>query len=124
MSQSMKPETVAKKLGIHLPATPEEFRAGMITREQLNALQADPPQWLVDLRLNGPYPRPEVARKLGISNSGLARAGVSDSMTAQEIKDLLAEMPAWLEAERATQAAVRAENARLKARDGAGSRRK
>lgn len=115
MSQSMKPATAAQKLGIHLPATPEEFRAGLITREQFNALQADPPQWLVQLRLNGPHPRPVVARKLGISNSGLARAGVSDAMTTAEIKALLDEMPPWLEAERSTQAAVRAENARLKA---------
>jgi len=115
MSQNMLPATAAQKLGIHLPATPEEFRAGVITREQFNALQADPPQWLVDLRVNGPHPRPVVARKLGISNSGLARAGVSDSMATAEIKALLDEMPPWLEAERAKQAAVRAENARLKA---------
>jgi len=113
----MKPETVAKKLGVYLPATPEEFRAASFSREQLNDLQANPPQWLVDLRANGPHPRPEVARKLGISNSGLARAGVSDSMTTDEIKALLTDMPAWLEAERAKQAEVRAENARLKARD-------
>ncbi len=36
--QAMKPATAAKKLGIYLPATPEEFRAGGITREEL----ADP----------------------------------------------------------------------------------
>ena len=113
MSQNMLPATAAQKLGVYLPATPEEFRAGPITREQLNAMIAAPPQWLVDLRRNGPHPRPVVARKLGISNSGLARAGVSDSMTTDEIKALLEQMPPWLEAERATQAAVRAENARL-----------
>jgi len=55
-----------------------------------------------------------VARKLGISNSGLVRAGVSDSMTTAEIRELLDEMPPWLEAEREKQAAVRAENARRK----------
>ena len=116
MSQSMKPEVAAKKLGVYLPATPEDFRSGMVTREQLNALQADPPQWLIDLRANGPHPRSVVAGKLGISNSGLARAGVSDSMTTEEIKALLAEMPEWLETERAKQAEVRQEKIRLQER--------
>jgi len=113
----MKPETAAKKLGVYLPATPEAFRAGPVTREQFNELQTNPPEWLVQLRLNGPHPRPETARKLGVSNSALARAGVSDSMTTGEIRALLAEMPPWLEAERATQAEVRKENARIKARN-------
>ena len=117
MSQSMKPEVAAKKLGVYLPATPEEFRSGPISRERLNELQADPPAWLVELRAEGPHPRSVVAGKLGISNSGLARAGVSDSMTTEEIKALLAEMPPWLEAERATQAAVRQEKLRLQNRD-------
>lgn len=116
MSQSMKPEVAAKKLGVYLPATPEEFRAGPITRAELTELQKTPPQWLVDLRANGPHPRSVVAGKLGISNSGLARAGVSDSMTTAEIKALLAQMPAWLEAERETQAGVRAEKIRLQER--------
>lgn len=117
MSQSMKPEVAAKKLGVYLPATPEEFRAGLVSREQLNALQADPPPWLVDLRANGPHPRSVVAGKLGISNSGLARAGVSDSMTTDEIKALLTEMPTWLEVERAKQAEVRQEKIRLQERN-------
>ena len=69
-SQCMKPVTAAKKLGIHLPAAPAEFREGTVTREELNALLSDPPEWLVELRHNGPYPRAEVARKLGVSNSG------------------------------------------------------
>lgn len=117
MSQSMKPEVAAKKLGIYLPATPEEFRSGPVTRDELAALQADPPEWLVELRAKGPHPRSVVAGRLGISNSGLARAGVSDAMTTEEIKALLAEMPPWLEAERATQAAVRQEKIRLQERD-------
>lgn len=113
-AQTMKAATAAKKLGIHLPATPPEFRESTLTRAELNSLQSDPPPWLVELRLNGPHPRPEVARKLGVSNSGLARAGVPDSMTTAEIKALLKEMPEWLLTERETQAAVRAENARRK----------
>lgn len=112
MSQSMKPEVAAKKLGVYLPATPDEFRASHVSRAELTELQNNPPQWLVDLRANGPHPRSVVAGKLGISNSGLARAGVSDSMTTAEIKALLEEMPAWLEKERETQAGVRAEKAR------------
>ncbi len=114
-SQSMKPVTAAKKLGIHLPAAPEEFREGVVTREELNALIAEPPAWLVELRRNGPYPRAEVARKLGVSNSGLARAGITEALTADQIRALLEEMPEWLAKERKTQAEVRAENARLNA---------
>ena len=114
-SQSMKPVTAAKKLGIHLPAAPAEFREGTVTREELNALLSDPPEWLVELRHNGPYPRAEVARKLGVSNSGLARAGITDALTAAQIKALLEEMPEWLAHERGVQADVRAENARVKA---------
>jgi uncharacterized protein YcbX len=111
----MKPETAAKKLGVYLPATPVEFRAGSITRDELNAMLKDPPQWLVDLRLNGPHPRQEVARKLGVSNSGLARGGVTDALTTAEIRALLENKPQWLEEERETQALVRAENTRLNA---------
>ncbi len=111
----MKPATAARKLGIHLPAAPEEFRQGEVTREELNALIAEPPAWLVELRRNGPYPRAEVARKLGVSNSGLARAGITEALTADQIQELLRTMPAWLVRERSTQAEVRAENARLNA---------
>jgi hypothetical protein len=48
-----------------------------------------------------------VARRLGISNSGLARAGQPDVMTTAQIKQLLGEMPDWLAAERARLAATR-----------------
>ena len=48
----MKPATAAKKLGVHLDATPDEFRAGVVSRDELNALQADPPEWLRELRRN------------------------------------------------------------------------
>lgn len=116
-SQSMKPETAAKKLGIFLPATPAEFQDGPVSRDELNELQANPPAWLVELRLNGPHPRQEVARKLGVSNSGLARAGISGGLTTAEIRELLETKPAWVVTERATQAEVRAENTRINARD-------
>lgn len=113
----MKPATAAKKLGVHLPATPEEFREGVVTRDELNVMLAEPPAWLVELRLHGPYPRAEVARKLGVSNSGLARAGITEALTADQIRELLQTMPEWLVRERATQAEVRTENARLKTQD-------
>ena len=113
----MKPATAAKKLGVHLPATPEEFREGVVTRDELNDMLAEPPSWLVELRLHGPYPRAEVARKLGVSNSGLARAGITEALTAEQIRELLQTMPEWLVRERATQAEVRTENARLKTQD-------
>lgn len=113
----MKPATAAKKLGVFLPATPESFRQGSVTRDELKELVTSPPQWLVDLRLNGPHPRPEMAHKLGISTSALVRAGIKGAMTTAEIRELLENKPEWLEAERAIHAGVHAENARIKARD-------
>src|SRR3954469_22954384 len=115
--QTMKPQTAAKKLGVLLSETPAEFQDGVVSRTELNALQAEPPEWLSALRRNGPHTRQETARRLGISNSGLARGGVGEHLTTGEIKALLDEMPAWLVAERDTFAQVRAEDARLKARD-------
>jgi hypothetical protein len=111
---AMKPATAAKKLGVYLPATPESFRESAVTREQFAALQSEPPEWLVTLRLQGPHPREVVARKLGVSTSGLTRGGVTDALTTAQIQSLLAGPPEWLVRERATQAAVRAENARVK----------
>lgn len=116
-AQTLKPQSAAKKLGILLEAAPEEFREGGITRDELDALQAEPPAWLMQLRAEGPHPRPVVAAKLGISNSGLARAGITEPLTTAEIKALLAAPPAWLVQERATQAAVRAEKQRVAERD-------
>ncbi|ATY09966.1 hypothetical protein CU254_05435 [Amycolatopsis sp. AA4] len=113
--QTMKPATAAKKLGVYLEATPAEFRAGAVSRDELNALQTDPPEWLRDLRRNGPHPRPVVAAKLGVSIGGLARGGVTEALTTDQIEALKAENPAWLQRERDTQAEVRREAARLNA---------
>lgn len=110
----MKPATAAKKLGIYLPATPPEFQGGVITRTEFLELQANPPEWLAELRRTGPHPKQVVAQKLGISVSGLSRAGAPNSMTTAEIKELLELKPEWLVVERATQAAVHEENARIK----------
>lgn len=98
--QLLSPATAAQKLGVFLPATPEDFRAAPIARSALQALQSDPPEWLTTLRREGPHPRNEVSRRLGVSNSALARAGVSDSMTTDEIRALLEERPEWLVEER------------------------
>ncbi|MFD5322693.1 DUF5997 family protein [Streptomyces sp. NPDC127092] len=113
-AQSMKPATAAKKLGVYLDATPADFREGSVSRAELNALQTDPPEWLRELRRNGPHPRPVVAAKLGVSISGLARGGVTDALTTEQIEALKAENPEWLQKERATQADVRKENVRIK----------
>lgn len=113
-TQTMKPATAAKKLGVYLEATPAEFQEGVVSRTELNALQAEPPQWLQDLRANGPHPRPVVAAKLGISIAGLARGGVTDPLTTEQIEALKQEMPEWLSKERATQADVRKETVRIK----------
>lgn len=116
-TQTMKPATAAKKLGVYLEATPTEFQEGVVSRTELAALQSDPPEWLKELRLNGPHPRPVVAAKLGVSISGLARGGVTDALTTEQIDALKQEDPGWLRKERATQAGVRKETVRIKERN-------
>jgi hypothetical protein len=106
-TQTMKPATAAKKLGVYLEATPAEFREGVVSRAELNELQANPPQWLQD-------PRPVVAAKLGVSIAGLARGGVTEPLTTEQIETLKQENPEWLQRERATQAEVRKEADRIK----------
>jgi hypothetical protein len=101
-SQVMKPATAALKLDVYLPATPREFQAGLVSREELDELQRNPPQWLVDLRRNGPHPRHVVAARLRVSNSGLARGGVTEPLTTAQIAALVADPPAWLIRERQT----------------------
>ncbi|MEH0421033.1 DUF5997 family protein [Streptomyces sp. B21-083] len=113
-SQTMKPATAAKKLGVYLQATPAEFQEGVVTRAELTALQADPPEWLRDLRRDGPHPRPVVASKLSISIAGLARGGVTEALTTEQIEALKQEAPEWLRHERSVQVDVRKESARIK----------
>ena len=115
--QTMKPATAAKKLGVYLEATPAEFQEGVVSRDELNALQATPPEWLHELRRNGPHPRPVVAARLGISIGGLTRGGITDPLTTDQINALKAANPDWLQRERATQAEVRKEAARLKEKE-------
>lgn len=110
----MKPATAAKKLGVYLPATPEEFQSATLTRDEVDALRADPPAWLVDLRRNGPFPRQVVAQKLGVSRSGLARGGIEDALTADQIGELIANPPGWLLHERDSYRAVIAEQERVR----------
>lgn len=113
-AQTMKPATAAKKLGVYLEATPAAFQEGVVSRTELNELQANPPEWLVELRRTGPHPRPVVAAKLGVSIAGLARGGVTDPLTTEQIDALKNENPEWLQKERATQAEVRKETVRIK----------
>ncbi|MEU7162078.1 DUF5997 family protein [Streptomyces chrestomyceticus] len=113
-TQTMKPATAAKKLGVYLEATPAAFQEGVVSRAELAALQTDPPEWLRELRRDGPHPRPVVASKLGVSISGLARGGITEALTTEQIEALKAESPEWLQKERATQAEVRKETVRIK----------
>ncbi|MFE2269461.1 DUF5997 family protein [Streptomyces lavendulae] len=113
-TQTMKPATAAKKLGVYLEATPAEFQEGVVSRSELNALQSEPPAWLVELRRNGPHPRPVVAAKLGVSIAGLARGGVTEALTTEQIEAIKQDDPEWLQKERATQADVRKEAVRIK----------
>lgn len=122
-AQSMKPATAAKKLDLYLPATPAEFQQNAITREELTALQADPPQWLTDLRKNGPHPKNLVAARLGISISGLARGGITEALTTEQIDTLREQNPDWLVAEQENYQNVLAEQRRLKAMHAENARR-
>ena len=81
----MKPATAAQKLDIYLPATPPEFQAGSVSREDLDELRRNPPPWLVELRRDGPHPRNVVAARLRVSNSGLARGGVTEPLTTETV---------------------------------------
>jgi hypothetical protein len=115
-SQVMKPSTAALKLEVYLPATPREFQEGSVSREELYELQRNPPQWLADLRRDGPHPRNVVAARLRVSNSGLARGGVTEPLTTAQIGALVADPPPWLIRERATHAEMRREQQRLQER--------
>ena len=115
----MKPATAAKKLGVYLEATPPEFQEGVVSRDELNALQTDPPEWLRDLRRNGPHPRPVVAQKLGISTSGLARNGLTEPLTTEQINAIRDENPEWLQHERTTRINARHEEQRVQERKAA-----
>lgn len=112
--QTMKPMKAAKKLGIHLPATPPEFRdATEVTRSELARLMTDPPAWLEELRRTGPHPREVVAARLDVSIAGLVRGGAGDALTTEQVDELRADPPPWLVRERANLARVRAEEERL-----------
>ena len=111
----MKPTTAAKKLDVYLPATPSEFQQNPITRTELAALQADPPQWLKDLRKSGPHPKNLVAARLGVSIAGLARGGITEALTTEQINQLIEEKPEWLIAERESYQSVLREERRVKA---------
>jgi hypothetical protein len=116
MSQTMKPATAAAKLGIHLPAAPADFQNTPITRAEVDELRANPPQWLVDLRRNGPFTRDVMAQKLGVSKSGLARSGITEALTSDQIGELIADPPEWLVHERQVHRKVTIEENRLRNR--------
>lgn len=107
----MKPQTAAKKLGIYLPATPEEFQNNATTHQELRELQHNPPEWLNELRRTGPHPRPVVAQKLGITIAALKRNDMDKPLTTEDIKELLADQPEWLSRARTALAEGRAEEA-------------
>jgi hypothetical protein len=115
-SQLMKPATAAQKLDVYLPATPREFQEGSVSREEFDELQRNPPEWLVDLRRNGPHPRNVVAARLRVSNSGLSRGGITEALTTAQIAALIADPPEWLTRERETYTEARREQRRLQER--------
>ena len=80
----MKPLTAAQKLGIYLPATPEEFQHAALTRDEVEQLRDDPPPWLVELRRRGPFPRDVVARRASADTAvpPLASTGVAVRLSA------------------------------------------
>ena len=113
-AQSMKPATAAKKLDVYLPATPAEFQENTITRGELTALQDNPPQWLQDLRKNGPHPKNLVAAKLSVSVSGLARGRIEEALPTEQISRSNDDYTPWPPAERASYQQVLTEQRRLK----------
>lgn len=114
--QTMKPATAAKKLGVPLTATPAEFQASVVSRDELNELQSTPPTWLADLRRNGPHTKQVIAAKLKVSIAGLLRGGITGPLTTAEIDALKAENPEWLEREQSNQVEARKAALRLKQR--------
>lgn len=112
----MKPSTAASKLGIYLPAAPAEFQSSPITREEVDALRADPPAWLVELRRNGPFTKEVMAQKLGISRSALARGGITEALNSDQVGALISDPPAWLIREREIHRDLVAETQRLKSK--------
>ena len=106
---AMRAQTAAKKLGIYLPAAPEDFQANALTHAELRELQENPPEWLATLRREGPHPRPVVAQKLGISVTALKKNDMDRPLTTAEIKELLSAMPEWLETARKAHAEERSE---------------
>ncbi len=127
----MKPVTAAAKLGIYLPAAPEEFRTSPITRglaaqRTLSARGGRAEAGRVPFRTragrhhravgHGPFPREVVAQKVGVSRSGLARAGITEPLDADQIGTLIAEPPEWLVRERESYREVVAEKARQSSR--------
>ncbi len=110
----MKPQTAAKKLGIYLPACPEEFQTTSLSHEQFIELQSNPPEWLSELRRTGPHPRPVVAQKLGITIAALKRNDMDKPLTTADIKALLEDQPEWLRTARTQLAEQREENAKNK----------
>jgi len=84
-----------------------------VSRDELDELQRNPPQWLADLRRDGPHPRSVVAARLRVSNSGLARGGITEALTTEQIAALVADPPEWLVRERESFAEVRREQRRL-----------
>ncbi|GII99231.1 hypothetical protein Slu03_16090 [Sediminihabitans luteus] len=109
---------------MYLPATPQEFQDSLVTRAQLDELEKNPPEWLAELRRNGPHPRPVVAGRLNVSIAGLTRGGADGPLTTDEINELRDDPPAWLVREREIQAGVRAEEERIKERDAKEARKK
>ena len=113
----MKPATAARKLGVHLDATPEEFRAGVVSRDELDALQADPPSGCASCDATARI-RARSSRTwfdLGVSISGLARAEIVEPLTTAQIVALKEEQPEWLRRERGTRAEAARAEARLRA---------
>lgn len=92
----MKPMTAAKKLGIYLPAAPQSFQETPLKHHEFVELQKNPPEWLEELRREGPHPRPEVARKLGITITALKKHDLDKPLTTADIKALLENQPEWL----------------------------
>lgn len=82
--QAVKRPTAARKPGVYVVAPLAEFREGVVSCTEFDALQACPPQWPRDPRRNGPHP--VVAVKPGIPVPYLPRGGGTEALTTQRIE--------------------------------------
>jgi hypothetical protein len=112
----MKPSTAAQKLDVYLPATPPEFQAGQVSREDWTSsrnvtLRSGWSTCAGTVRIRATSWR----RACACPTAGWPRRD-HEALTTAQIAALIADPPAWLVQERELHAEVRREQQRLRER--------